>query len=290
MNDTEPDVDRLWSAMLAGADEPPLPTATAIVAAGRRRSRLKTGATAGATAAVALGVAGAAVLAGAPAAGPAQSPAAPALSAASTATAPTSAPPPARPAAPTWQAAHAHGARSGKVLLAAVPAGLTGTLQDLSTDDSPAATWQVRGGPEYISTVYVVVTTGTADGMLSVLTFGGRPDPGTDPCAAALSTVVSMPNCTTTTVGGVPIGVSSTTEPGRGQVNTAVRLLDGGVLVVQAQQGIPRHKADNGSELPPDAVASTAEHGILGGRPPLPAPPLSTTELATLAANPALLP
>src|SRR5688500_15727935 len=126
MNDTEPDVDRLWSAMLAGADEPPLPTATAIVAAGRRRSRLKTGA----TAAVALGVAGAAVLAGAPAAGPAQSPAAPALSAASTATAPTSAPPPARPAAPTWQAAHAHGARSGKVLLAAVPAGLTGTLQD----------------------------------------------------------------------------------------------------------------------------------------------------------------
>jgi hypothetical protein len=69
-----------------------------------------------------------------------------------------------------------------------------------------------------------------------------------------------------------------------------VRLLDGGLLTVQTYQGIPSHQA--GGDIPPDGTvhASHGEHSILGGWPALSAVPLTTAQLATIAANPALLP
>ncbi len=290
MTNSTPDVDRIWEAMLDDP-APPLPAADEVLTVARRSARRRA-----AWAVAGSGLAGAVVIASV-AAGvafvgdPRATPAPPAEVAASPAV--TQPAPPPLLTAPSKDAAHAHGTQNAAILMAAVPPGLTGVLEKLSTGtDSPAATWQVENRAEYTSTVDVVLTTGHADGAVSVTIHGGLTGLGEDVCAKVVSDLlaVSAPGCEIANVGGVPIRVFSTHDADRGDITTAVRLLDGGLLYVEAMQGIPAFHA--GSEVPPDGSVHVPDgkHTMLGGWPALPAVPFSKSALATIAANPALLP
>jgi hypothetical protein len=138
----------------------------------------------------------------------------------------------------------------------------------------------------------VVLTTGSADGLFDVALRGGLRHPVTDLCSPSL-TLQALSNrvdtCETVTVNRVQIRLASYHDEDYGDVTYAVRLLDGGFLAVSATQGIPVHHGDG--HLPPDAVARVdrGEHSILGGFPALPAIPFTPMQLATIAANPALV-
>jgi len=295
MTNSPPDVDRIWEAMLDDP-APPLPAAHEVLTVARTTARRRA-----AWAVAGSGIAGAVVIASV-AAGvafvgdPRAAPAPPAEVAGSPALTQQAPPPPQPPpllTAPSQDAAHAHGTQNGAILMAAVPPGLTGVLQQSAIgSDSPAATWQVENGAEYASTVDVVLTNGHADGAVSVTIHGGLTGLGEDVCAKVVSDLVSVsaPGCEIVNVGGVPIRVFSTHDADRGDVTMAVRLLDGGLLYVEAQQGIPAFHA--GSEVPPDGSVHTPDgkHTMLGGWPALPAVPFAKSALATIAANPALLP
>jgi hypothetical protein len=286
MTDRGTELDQVWQTMLEEPG-PPMPTAREALTVARTASRRRLAAVAGAGLAGTVAVAVAAVTAGMALAGTGRTtPALPDPPAAAPASATVARP---LPVAPSREAAHAHGKRNGAILTAAVPAGYTGVLQNLGGADSPAATWQLERGTRYVSTVDVVVTTGRADGMLSVSIQGGVTGVH-DLCAKAVSDYLSAPpGCHVVSVDGVPIRLVSTHDD-RGEVTTAIRLLDGGFLTVEAQQGIPAYHGDG--QTPPDAVVHQTDHDhtILGGWPPLPAVPLSTAQVAALATNPGLLP
>lgn len=285
------DIDRMWRAMLDEA-APALPSAHETLDVARRSRRRSVLAVAGAGLASAVvlaaaSIGAAAVLVGGDGVAPA--PADPmAAPPAATSAAPVQPPP--LPPAPNPEAAQAHGKRNSEVLTAAAPAGLTAVVDWMSAG-SPAATWRIESGPEYVSTVHVVLTTGQADGMVSVDIHGGLSGLGTDLCADTVTSHLApaSPGCDIVTVNGVPIRVFSTHDE-RGDVNTAVRLLDGGLLVVRAQQGIEAYQPED--HVPPDGHVGIRDgkHSILGGWPALPAVPLAPEQVAALAADPALLP
>jgi len=290
MTSSEPDIHRVWVAMLDDP-APPLPPADEALSAARGAARRHIAfalATAGVAGAVVLATVGVGLAVGGhQAADPSVIPAAPA----NVAPSPTQAPVP-PPPAPDQNAAHGHGPQNAALLMRAVPAGLTGLVQE-SSPGTPAWTWQYANTSAYASTVYVVLTTGSNDGLLSATILGGRPNLGTDPCAANVTKLAapSTGGCHVVDVNGVPIGVV-VSHNARGQVITAIRLLAGGLLSVDAQQGIERHQADG--TRPPDAPAGAGNHGrqhdILGNWPPLAAPPLAPSQVAALAASPGLLP
>jgi hypothetical protein len=175
--------------------------------------------------------------------------------------------------------------------MGAVPAGLTGLVQEASPG-SPAWTWQFGDTPEYASTVIVVLTTGQADGELSAMIRGRTANLGADPCSPKVTKLAApvTTGCQVVDVDGVAIGVVVSHNT-RGEVITAIRMLAGGFLVVQSQQGIDKHTPDG--NRPPDAKKTAAhkrDHDILGNWPGLPAPPLTAQQVTALAANPGLLP
>jgi len=174
-----------------------------------------------------------------------------------------------------------------------VPAGLTGLIQYNAVDNSPAATWQVGYTDEYASTVHMILTTGSADGLMDVSLRGGLQHPATDLCSNSLSLQAlsdKVTTCETVVVNGVLIRLASYHDEDYGDVTVAVRLLVGGFVSVRVTQGIPIHHYDG--TMPPDALArvSRGQHTILGGFPALPAIPLMPLQVAAIAANPALLP
>jgi hypothetical protein len=290
------DVDRVWAAMLE-SPAPPLPTAEDTLrharTSRRRRAAWAVGGSGLASALVVAAVAAGAALFGPQAAGgPAERDPAVAVP-----VAPGEVPLAPPPAAPTWERAHDHGDEIGAILVAAVPSGYTGLLQRLSTN-GPAATFQVEHGPRYSSSVYVIVTNGRADGLIRSSIYGGEDPLGDDICSPAATAYLrhmyseAYPStCETVTINGVQIRLSSTHDAEHGDINRATRLLDGGILTVEAEQGLPVHRVDDG--LPPDVLTrpgTDGEHTILGGWPALPAVPLTTAELAAIVANPGLLP
>jgi hypothetical protein len=296
MTYTDEDVDRVWAAMLE-APAPPLPTAEETLhharTSRRRRAAWAVGGSGLASALVLAAVAAGPALFGPQAAGgPADRD--PAVAGP---VAPGEVPLAPLAAAPTWERAHDHGDEIGAILMAAVPSGYTGLLQRLSTN-GPAATFQVEHGPRYSSSVYVIVTNGQADGLLRSSIFGGEDPLGDDICSPAVTAYLKQmysdaypSTCDTVTINGVHIRLSSTHDTEHGDINRASRLLDGGILTIEAEQGIPVHQADDSP--PPDASAdppASGEHTILGGWPALPAVPLTTAQLAAIAANPGLLP
>ena len=284
----EPDIDRVWAAMLDDP-APPLPTANEALSAARRSARRTTFAFA------AAGVAGAVVAAtvGVSLALGHQVPdpsVVPGTSAPSVGARPARPLVP-RPPAPGQAAADQHGKQNAALLMGAVPAGLTGLVQEASPG-SPAWTWQFGYTSEYSSTVYVVLTTGQTDGELTATIRGGMSDLGTDPCSSKVTKLEApgATSCEVVDVDGVAIGVV-VSQNARGQVITAIRMLAGGLLIVGSQQGIEPHQADG--TRPPDAKTTGThkrDHDILGNWPGLPAPPLTVQQVTALAANPGLLP
>jgi len=199
------------------------------------------------------------------------------------------------PPAPSAMEAHRHGPQIAGLLVAAVPAGFTTTVEHISADTSPASTWQTMNG-EYFSSVRVLVAAGGREGQLSShIVTDGQPMSDVDLCTAAAAArfaqLVDAPatNCEVVTIDGVTVQVSSGVSEMFGQINAAVRLIDGGLLAVVAAQRIPSYAVGN-DELPPDAAASPPASLILGGRPGLSSPVLTRSQVAALAADPAMLP
>jgi len=290
MTGNEPDIDRVWAAMLDDP-APPLPTASETLSAARGAARRRTVfalAAAGAAGAVVVATVGVGLAFGnLQSTSPSVIPAASPPSVAPTPSRPPVPPPP----APSQDAADRHGQQNAALLMGAVPAGLTGLVQEASPG-SPAWTWQLGDTAEYVSTVYVVLTTGQADGELSAMIRGGTSDLGTDPCSPRVTRLATpaTTGCEVVDVDGVAIGVV-VSQNSRGQVITGIRMLAGGLLVVESKQGIDQHTPDG--SRPPDAKktgTSKRDHDILGNWPGLPAPPLTVQQVAALAANPGLLP
>ena len=284
------EVKEVCAAALDGP-APPLPDGLEMLAVARRavarRTRLAAG---GAGLAVIVVVATVGVLASALARPPAtayrQAPVA--------ATAPVRAAAP-LPPAPSAMQAHRHGSQIAGLLVAAVPAGFTTTVEHVSLDTSPASTWQTMDG-EYFSSVRVLVASDGREGELSshIITDGqsmSDADLCTAAAAARFAPLVDAPasSCEVVTIDGVRVQVSTGTTEKFGEVNAAVRLIDGGLLAVVAVERIPSY-AVGYDDLPPDAVTSPSTDLIRGGRPGLPSAPLSREQVAALAASPAMLP
>jgi len=262
---------------------PPLREADAALALARRTNRRRW-AGLGAATVVATGAVLAAPLLLAPQANPvAVVPAAP--------TGPV--PPAPLPAVPAWQRAQAHGPRVVDVLTAALPPGYTAVPQ-FPSDSGPAATWlrQPDSG-QYGTLTSLVVSAGGGQGLVEAFTVRDDvPAPAGDLCAAADSARFdaffgAADTCRTVTVDGVPVRVTTRTDPDIGPVVIAARMLDGGFLGVEASAGRWTYQADGA--LPPDAKHRPAP-GTVPAPPRLAAPALTADQAAALAADPDLLP
>lgn len=271
---------------------PPLPGAAEAIGVARRAAHRRTHAMVG-TYGLALTVAAGAV-AGVALTRPARPDTT--MAVATPAAATTSAPPlPVLSTTPPTDAQRkAQGRTVAGILIAATPAGYVAR----AADNSPGAeVWMVvrPGKPGYAGLVSVLISAGRGQGDLQSFTFAnGRPAPTGPVCSAEttayLVATVNDPAglpCEAITIGGVPIRVDTQQDPELGEVKTATRFLNGGILQVIVEQGTPRY--DNDSPLPPD-VAHHTQRPPAPHKPRLASQPFTSAQLAALAANPNLLP
>jgi len=174
------------------------------------------------------------------------------------------------------RAAPSHGRKMAGLLTAAVPAGYASDTETTFSDvDQVYPTASPAGGTSQILAGAVVrVYSGSREGRLfAYLVYDGRTVPDGDVCASPPNDPSgSGSGCAVRLVDGVPIGVVTVTDAVRGQVFEATRDLDGGWLIVGAQQG-----------------AGAAAYGGAGAAA-LPAPLLDVATVARLAGDPAMLP
>ena len=136
----------------------------------------------------------------------------------------------------------------------------------------------------------MLLTGAEIDQTAGLLTLRERQDVAVYGTPATLAALADNPmfgalgQCRVITVNGVPIRVTSGTNPDVGQMIVAVRFLEGGVLGVQAMQGQWVFESD--STLPPDAVGRPTSQPTA---PKLTALPFTGEDLAALAADPAML-
>lgn len=263
------------------APPPPRYDSTQVLAAAhraRRRARLAAAGTLGVLATtLAVAVALPAVL---------RQDTAPIPPATSTAPAAPAPSPPAPAPAPAPAELTGHGSRLQQGLVDALPAGVTVGPGD------PSA-WTLDGGriPEIeAAAVASMPVAGPAGaGLLSaVVAVDGAPAPAADLCTPQATARLSwyaksaMISCEVVTIDAVPIRVTTEQDPAVGTVLRAVRLLDGGFLSVQQTARPPEQSWQ------PDLVRPwrerASQHWLAG--PSL----LTTQQLATVAADPALLP
>jgi hypothetical protein len=238
---------------------PPMPSAAEALSVAQRSARLRTTAIAGAAiASVAAVIAAAAVFAG-----PAEQPrrTMPAASA-------------------TWPhlaADRPYEATVSNVLISAVPAGFTARAAPGNTDY--IGTWQFIPRSDEESTSEVMVSAGSRKGVLEEATMlYETPVPTGDLCHLDGKQLVRMrvdippwSRCEILVVGGVSIQVTTTYDYLLGTVLVATRFINGGIIEVTAQQGIP---------------AAWDKPAI----PTLRTLPFTAADLAAIAANPVLLP
>jgi hypothetical protein len=188
------------------------------------------------------------------------------------------------PQAPTREAAGAHGDRIAQRLTDALPAGYTGRP---GFDGRGTATWQPAGQPadRYVSQTRILVSSGAGEGSLSATLVGdGLPAPAGDLCAPAVATRFAAyfgdgsGNCVVTTIDGVRIRTVTL-----GSATTATRFLGGGLLVVG---WTPSWEITSGGSA--DSRRPWWEPG--GAGQPSTVQGFTATQLATLAADPRLLP
>lgn len=181
-------------------------------------------------------------------------------------------------AAPAARAAATHGHRMAQLLQAAVPSSYASATETTFSDGDvvyptapqPAASTQILAGAE------VRVSHEEREGRLyAYLVYDGRTVRASNLCEANLGAATgSTLSCTVRDVGGVAIRVVSGTNPRYGKVFEATRYLNGGRLIVGAQQG------------------TTADwlSGATARPLPLLTPLLDDAAIALLAGDPAMLP
>jgi hypothetical protein len=182
---------------------------------------------------------------------------------------------------PTARAAPVHSRQMMSVLAEAVPEGYDiWALRRLGDDSTSAMT---VGTPSQVALLAGAYTLLDRDGgrgeLFAALISDGRAPPTGDLCAPAntASTMGGARWCQVVVVDGVPIQLTTARDPTAGQRDVATRFLWGGQLVVVAWQGVPA------SVLGQETTWSTSPVPMLA------APPLTATQLASLAADPALL-
>jgi len=196
---------------------------------------------------------------------------------------------PPRPVPPA-QAAAVHSKRMEQLLLAAVPRGygkrLEHGLGDETTVYPPTAERPPDGPVGLLAGGFVIVSADGGEGQLwAMITNNGKPAPTGDLCAPGQSEWLRPTGtCMVIVVDGVPIQVVTSWDAERGQEITATRFLRGGALSVISWQGIPVYEPD--TRLPADA---RKKPGQVAHKPMLPAPMLTTEQVAALAGNPAML-
>jgi len=200
-----------------------------------------------------------------------------------TAAASTPASPPPVPAMP---ASNAHGSRIAELLTAAVPGGYTTQVANGGTTVS----WlldQESESDRYASQTRILMSKEDGQGLLSaVIVRDNGPAATGDLCSAAVAerlrpyTDGSALGCEVIIVDGVPIRTATES----GQTMTATRFLTGGLLMIRSA------RSTDPTGGPPTDAAHPWYEPLGQRRGPLVTAPLSTRQLAELAANPGLLP
>lgn len=272
--------------------EPPLRTSADVLASAKRSARRRTvgRAVAGAFAVVALaGVAAVTAQRYEPPRGPQQMAALTPTASASPAGAPT-------PSAPSVQSIEKHSTSIAQALMDAVPAGYDAVPAKLNGDDAqPPESYTLRQTitkGAYRTVTLVRVSRAQGAGIIAAVIGNDAPapGPGADPCAARLDTGIegaTIDSCWLININGATVRLVTGTDPGVGKVMSATRYLDGGYVVVSASQGVRAYRitpagADKAGVW---EVAVNPQH-----ERPLSTMPLTVTELAALATDPALLP
>jgi hypothetical protein len=177
--------------------------------------------------------------------------------------------------------------------------------------DGPISGWYISDGhqpklqqPEpktpdlsewaYFAAASVVLEAGGREGDLSAYVFGDhRPAPTGDLCSADVNErmhrVLGPPeSCQVITIGGLPVRVTTKRNPEELFVIEATWFVRNGFVTVRTAQGVPDYKKYADDQRPPDAPA-TGGH-VRAHRPPLAQPPFTPEQVASIAANPDLLP
>jgi len=210
------------------------------------------------------------------------------------------------PDLPSADQAAAHGDQIYRILLNAVPAGYQaergagdGTslwLLHLGNPHGGAApnasgTVDPEAAP-YVATADLLLKADGREGGLAASVWGDhRPAPTGDLCSAEVNARMdpifgAAESCQVIVVGGLPMRVTTHHDPEELEVVNATWFVHNGFVTVTSQQGVPKYQPD--TQLPSDAPP-------VGGRlpqylPPLQRPALTPQQVATIAANPDLLP
>jgi hypothetical protein len=170
------------------------------------------------------------------------------------------------------------------VLLAAVPPGYSGSPGQSSYSDDTAEVPLPPGRVLVDVTAWVRVSADGGDGALwALLANDGRPAPDGDLCAADVAARLDErpdARCEVLVVDGVAIRVTTERDDHGNEMRCAARFLWGGFLAVTAQGAWASGLGVDAS--PPQW---SEKHPS-----PLAAVPLSSRQLAEIAANPAMLP
>ena len=183
---------------------------------------------------------------------------------------------------PAARAAASHGRMMAQEMLAAVPPEYAAVPETTFSGNDvvyPPVS-QAGAPPRILAGAVVRVFSGPREGQLyAYLIHDGQPVPRGDLCAPSLDPAGRTgARCEVRHLGGIPIRIVTYTDPQRGQVIEATRFLREGRLTVGADQGVP-------SDLRRYLGTEIYQPGQS-----LPGLPVDADGIATLAADPAMLP
>lgn len=207
------------------------------------------------------------------------------------------------PDLPSAEQIQAHGDQIYRILSGAVPAGYQAERR-FGADKVPTlwffADDSVSLGPgrfdpataQYVAVAELVIGADGREGGLGAAVWGDRrPAPTGDLCSAEVNTRMDRvfgpaESCQVITIGGLPMRVTTHRDPHEMEVVHATWFVRNGFVTVSSRQGLPKYEPD--TRRPPDAPASGGH--VPPYRPPLVRPLFDAEQLATVAANPDLLP
>lgn len=264
--------------------EPPLRPSAEVLATARRDSKRRT-----ALRAAAGGLATLAVLGGAAVAVDRLQPPPPAPQAAAALPRPsaTTAPPP----VPAPEAVDKQSPKIARALIAAVPIGYAAApVQPPGEKESAYSVKVAIGKGGYRAVTLVRITEQRGSGVVAAVFGTDLPIPTAqaDLCGAHQDLGIegaTITGCETVDTGGAVVRVVRGTDPGTGDVMSALRFLDGGYLVVSASQGMRAYRVSPEGDAWTWEVAVNPRH-----EKALAALPFTAAQLAALTVDPALIP
>ncbi|MFG1661281.1 hypothetical protein ACGFIY_32585 [Micromonospora chersina] len=208
------------------------------------------------------------------------------------------------PDLPTGEQVQAHGDQIYRILLDAVPDGYQAERR--FGDGNLPVLWLVErskkasygsGGVNAKTASYVAISSllmkkDGREGELAAYVWGdGKPTPTGDLCAAKVNARVDPimgagESCQVITVDSLPVRVTTRQNAEQREVIDATWFVRNGFVTVSSRQGLPKYQPDTRKPLDaPESGGRLPEY-----RPPLKSPMFTPQQLASIAANPDLLP